>query len=191
MDPVGAQFSFTIAPPIRTIITSGNPPGDLVNSKQMTISFIADQPASGFVCSLDGAAMTPCVSAITYSNLSEGSHTVVIRAIDQFGNMDPVGASKTWTVDTIAPVVSNFTTTVTTNSITVTWTTSEPATGRVNYGVGSALNQNTAEVTTMEVTHSIRIVGLSSNTSYSVRVIGRDAAGNTYISNVITARTNR
>jgi hypothetical protein len=190
-DPIGASFSFTIAAPIQTIITSSSPPNAIVNVNYMTISFTADQPAQGFVCSLDGAVFTSCVSAVTYTGLTDGQHTVLIKAIDQFGNMDPVGATKTWTVDTQAPVVSNVTTSVTTSSITVSWTTSEPATAEVNYGVGSALNQNTAEITTLDTTHSIKLVGLSSNTTYSIRVMGKDAAGNSYVGSVITARTSR
>ncbi len=191
IDQVGTSFNFEIAAPIRTIITGGNPPGGLTNINSMTISFTADQPAQSFICSLDGAPFTTCVSAITYNNLSNGTHTAVIKAIDQFGTVDPVGASKTWRVDTIAPTVSGLSTTSTTNSITVNWTTSETATGRVNYGVGTSLNQNSAEVITLDAGHSIRIVGLSSNTVYSIRVLGRDEAGNSYISHTITARTNR
>ncbi len=191
IDQVGASFNFEILSPIRTIITGGNPPGGLTSINSMTISFTADQPAQSFICSLDGAAFTTCVSAVTYSNLSNGSHTVVVKAIDQFGNVDPIGDSRTWRVDSVAPIVSGLSATVTTNSITVNWTTNEPATGRVNYGINTSLNQNSAEVITLDLGHSIKIVGLSSNTIYSIRVLGRDEAGNSYISHTITARTNR
>ncbi len=191
IDQVGVSFNFEIFSPIRTIITGGNPPGALTSINSMTISFTADQPAQSFICSLDGGPFATCVSAVTYGNLSNGTHTFLVKAIDQFGNIDPIGASMTWRVDSMAPVASGFTTTATSNTITVNWTTNEPATGRVNYGLGSSLNQNSAEVITLNVGHSIKLVGLSSNTLYSIRVLGRDEAGNSYVSITYTARTNR
>jgi hypothetical protein len=114
-----------------------------------------------------------------------------VKAIDQFGVTESTGASKSWTVDTTPPTITSFTTTSTTNSITVTWFLSEPATGKVAYGVGTSLNQATVETTTTATTYSIKLTGLSSNTLYSIQVSGRDAAGNVYTGPVQTARTSR
>lgn len=191
VDPVGASYSFTVYPPIQTSILSSNPAGSVVKSKTMSISFSANQPTSGFVCSLDGAAFSSCSSPASYSGLGDGNHSFTVKAIDQAGTMDAVGASKAWTVDTTAPTITSFTTTTTTNSITVTWFLNEAGTGKVNYGVGTALNQATVETSTTATTYSIKLTGLSSNTMYSIQVSGKDAAGNTYTGNVQTARTNR
>jgi hypothetical protein len=105
--------------------------------------------------------------------------------------MDQTGASKSWTIDTVTPTITSLTTTTTTNSITITWYTSESTTGKVNYGVGTSLNQSTAETSTYVSPQVIKITGLSSNTTYSIQVSGRDAAGNVYTSTVYTVRTNR
>jgi hypothetical protein len=191
VDPVGASYSFTVYSPIQTTIISSSPSAALVNVKTMSISFTANQPASGYRCSLDGAAFTSCTSPVSYSGLADGAHTFTVKAIDQFGVTESTGASKSWTVDTTPPTITSFTTTSTTNSITVTWFLSEPATGKVAYGVGTSLNQATVETTTTATTYSIKLTGLSSNTLYSIQVSGRDAAGNVYTGPVQTARTSR
>ncbi len=59
-----------------------------------------------FECALDAAPFTACTSPISYSGLSDGSHTFAVRAIDQVGNVDPTPASFTWLVDTLAPTTS-------------------------------------------------------------------------------------
>jgi len=67
------------------------------------ISFTStDQTATSFTCSLDGVAATPCTSPYPVSNLSEGSHTVFVRAQDSFGRISLPG-SVTWVVDSTAP----------------------------------------------------------------------------------------
>ncbi|MEX2393339.1 MAG: hypothetical protein WD826_02550, partial [Actinomycetota bacterium] len=58
-----------------------------------------------FVCSLDGADFAACTSPVDYTNLSDGTHTFTVRAVDDVGNMG-APASRTWTVDGTAPVVT-------------------------------------------------------------------------------------
>ena len=61
---------------------------------------------AGYECSLDGAAYAGCVSPMAVTGLAEGRHTVLVRARDAAGNVDPTPASRTWVVDTTAPVVT-------------------------------------------------------------------------------------
>ena len=56
-----------------------------------------------FECKLDGGEFIPCASPVTYSGLAEGSHTLLVRAKDASGTVDPTPASRRWTVDTLAP----------------------------------------------------------------------------------------
>lgn len=61
-----------------------------------------------FECRLDGSPWSACSSPIEYSDLSEGSHTFEVRAIDS-RSMDYSPASRTWTVDTTKPPPSDTT----------------------------------------------------------------------------------
>jgi cysteine-rich repeat protein len=67
-------------------------------------------PSSGiasYTCSLDGAAFVPCVMSATnvvhLSNLSEGSHTLLVNTTDKAGNSSLSADSVTWVVDTVPP----------------------------------------------------------------------------------------
>ncbi len=181
VDPVGASFAFTVFPPIATQITSASVP-PLTNQSAITINFAANQSPATFVCSVDGAAPAPCVSPASYSGFSEGAHTFQVWAIDGFGGTDSVGASYSWTVDSTAPVVSNIGTTRTRTSVTITWTTNEPASSRVHWGPGTATDRTTVEDFSLKTSHSVTITGLMPNTTYSFHVAGSDQAGNAYFS---------
>ena len=100
-----ANGSFTVtvrdttAP--ETAIDSG--PSRTVNIASASFGFSSSEAGSTFECSLDGAAFGSCTSPKAYDNLSEGSHTFEVRATDAAGNTDATPASRTWTVDTVAP----------------------------------------------------------------------------------------
>ncbi|MBX3023161.1 MAG: fibronectin type III domain-containing protein [Bdellovibrionales bacterium] len=190
-DPAGASYAFDVLNPIVTTITGRIPSSDVSNQSSATFEFSANQATSLFLCSLDGAPATVCNSPVSYSGLSDGPHTFNVKGVDVAGNMDAVGASSSWSVDTTAPVPNNISPTATTNSITVNWTTSEPATEQLRYGVGVAVTSQTPETATYTTSHSIRITGLSPNTMYTIQVFGRDQAGNTYLSATRTVRTSR
>ena len=49
------------------------------------------------------ADFDPCTSPQPYSSLAQGAHTFDVRAVDPAGNADPTPASRSFTVDTVAP----------------------------------------------------------------------------------------
>jgi len=63
----------------------------------------AGSGVAGFECSLDDAAYEACDDAFTLSGLSDGLHTLRVRAVDRAGNADPTPYAWTWRVDTVAP----------------------------------------------------------------------------------------
>ena len=86
-------------PPVPTI-TSG-PSGTTTGSD--TFTFTGETGAT-FECRVDAGAWAACVSPKAYPTLADGPHTFDVRAIDQAGNAGPV-ASRSWTIDSTAPVV--------------------------------------------------------------------------------------
>jgi hypothetical protein len=103
-DPSPASRSFTVdtvAP--QTTIDSG--PSGLTNDDSPSFDFSSEAGAS-FECRLDSdqeADFDPCTSPQSYSSLGEGAHTFEVRAVDAAGNPDPSPASRSFTVDTVAP----------------------------------------------------------------------------------------
>lgn len=193
-DLLGASHAFTVVAPIETFITATNPTALITNNTAMTISFTASQPASGFMCSLDGAPLASCTSAISFVELFDGPHNFVVRAIDQYGTMDTIGDSHSWIVDTVPPSPSSPPTlTIGVNTILVTWTTNEPATSHLEWGIGGTANINrvTPDDGVYSTNHSVLLSGLTSNTLYSLRVAGHDQAGNDYVGAAVSVRTRR
>jgi hypothetical protein len=66
-------------------------------------TFSADDPAATFECQLDGGAFQPCATPVTTTPLSDGPHAIGVRATDRIGNVEATPATRTFTVDTVAP----------------------------------------------------------------------------------------
>ena len=85
-----------------TSLTS-TPPAQSTSSSA-TFNFTGSDNVGGtgvtyFQGSLDGSAFATAVSGVTYANLSNGSHTFAVRAVDAAGNIDPSPATYTWQVN--------------------------------------------------------------------------------------------
>jgi subtilisin-like proprotein convertase family protein len=78
-------------------------PGSPVNQTSATFEFISDDNGATFECKLDAEPFGPCPALTTLGGLSEGSHTLQVRAIDGSDNEDPSPGSHTWVVDTTPP----------------------------------------------------------------------------------------
>ena len=86
-----------------SIISNG--PGSSTNSTSASFPFTSPGPGVVFECSLSRSApFTSCTSPKSYSNLTVGSHTFRVRAIDAAGNVDLTPASYPWTIQSGAPV---------------------------------------------------------------------------------------
>jgi hypothetical protein len=97
----GAAYVFELdTTPPETMITSG--PSGLTNSATSVFEF-SSEPGAGFACRFDSDAFAPCTSPHTTGGLSQGAHTFEVRATDAAGNVDGSPASRSFTVDTVAP----------------------------------------------------------------------------------------
>lgn len=189
-DQEGASDLFMATAPLNTIINSASAT-NLVNFSTQTIAFSSSVSGATFKCALDSGAMAPCTSPVSFSGLSEGAHTFTVKAVAPWGQTDNVGASVSWSVDTVAPTVTGTSFTTTSTTATINWTTNEPATSSLLWGLTPNTNNTVPDDGVLKTSHSIRIVGLSPSTNYSVRPTGHDQAGNQYVAGPFIVRTAR
>ncbi len=182
-DPAGntgsaASYTWTVDTVAPNTTITANPAAQ-TNSTSASFSFTSTQSGSTFQCSLDGAAFAACTSPKSYTGLTNGSHTFQVQATDNAGNTDPTPASYTWTVDTVAPVVSNVAvSSITISTAVITWTTDEPSNSQVQYGTTTAYGSTTPLDSTLAASHVVNLSGLTRGTLYHFRVKSSDAAGN-------------
>jgi PKD repeat protein len=85
--------------------------------------------------------------------------------------------------DTTPPIISNVEVhNITETSVTITWTTDEPSTSQVEYGLNTAYEHLTHYDLNFVTIHTVDITGLSSHTAYDFRVRSKDSAGNESLS---------
>jgi hypothetical protein len=103
-DPTPATRTWTVdlTPPDTTIVSG---PTGAVPIASASFTFASNETNVTFACSLDGAPFTACTSPQSFSGLAQGAHTFAVRATDAALHDDPTPATRTWTVDTIAPDV--------------------------------------------------------------------------------------
>ncbi|HLO34183.1 MAG TPA: Ig-like domain-containing protein, partial [Anaerolineales bacterium] len=128
-----------------------------------------------------------CSSPAAYSSLVNGPHTFQVRATDAVGNTDSTPASRTWTVDTIAP--TGVAITAPTNNASVTGQVTISASASDNVGIASVgfyvdgqllATDTSAPYSTTWNTNKV------SKTSHTLYAIAADAAGNTTQSATVT-----
>jgi hypothetical protein len=161
--------------PPETNITSPDPPSP-TNETSTSFEFSASEPGS-FECSLDvvdGGAFAPCTSPRSYNGLPGGVRTFQVRAKDLAGNTDSSSASRTWTIDVVAPtttITSAPPTTTTQTSAQFLFTSNEPGIFECSL---DALNAGAFAPCTSPTNYA----GLPGGTR-TFRVRARDQAGNT------------
>jgi hypothetical protein len=94
-------------------------------------------------------------------------------------------------VEYVAPqIVNNFVNAAATyDSATITWTTNEPATGFVEWGLGAGPLDRITGGRTLTTAHSVTLTGLAGATTYSFRVRSADAFRNLTRSQIRTFQT--
>lgn len=81
--------------------------------------------------------------------------------------------------DTTAPAITGVTVSdITSSAATITWTTDEPASSQVEYGLTATYGSTTASDTNMVTSHSVTLSGLSPSTIYYYVAVSLDKAGN-------------
>lgn len=106
---------------------------------------------------------------------------VVIEACDLVGNcMTPVSYQFTTAApDTTPPIISNATAAPLAVAAIIKWTTNEPATSMVDYGLTNGYELGTVEDTVLKTSHQLQIKNLQPNTTYQFRIRSTDEQNNT------------
>jgi hypothetical protein len=116
-----------------------------------------------------------------------------VVSTDEFGNTatsDDLAFQTPVPPDTVSPTISGTQATdITTTSATIVWTTNEPASSQVEYGVTSGYGSSTTLTPALVTAHSQAMSGLQPSTLYYLRVTSRDAAGNVATSTGFSFRT--
>jgi hypothetical protein len=102
-DPTPASYTWQVdtslgdvTPPVTTILSGPPNPSP---STSATFTYASNEPGSTFECRLDGGPFSSCpAGGQDYLDLTNGSHTFEVFAIDHAGNPDPSPASYTWMV---------------------------------------------------------------------------------------------
>src|SRR5207253_4887198 len=93
------------------------------------------------------------------------------------------------TLDNVPPVISAVSASgITATGATITWTTNETADSQVEYGLTTAYGSLTTLNTSLVLSHSQALSGLTPATLYHYRVKSKDAAGNLATSGDFTDR---
>jgi hypothetical protein len=100
--PTSYMWTIDTTPPSAAPTITAGPTG-LTNSASASFSFSGESGAK-FQCALESTASpAACTSPASYSSLAQGAHTFYVRQIDVAGNVGALFASRSWTVDTVAP----------------------------------------------------------------------------------------
>jgi len=93
--------------------------------------------------------------------------------------------------DKTAPTISEVSASdITETSATITWTTDEPATGEVEYGLTTSYGSTaTSPIDAFVTNHSVPLSGLDENTTYHYRVKSKDESDNEAVSGDYTFTT--
>lgn len=165
-----AAFAYTIDTVAPTSSLTGGPSG-LTNTSSASFSFTSADATATFQCRLDTAAWSACSAPQGLTALADGPHTFAVRAVDAAGNVEATPPSRTWTIDTVAPVTSitaGPTGTTAATSASLEFASSELGSSfacRLDAGGWSPCNTPDA-------------LSALSNGSHTFDVRARDAAGN-------------
>jgi Bacterial Ig-like domain len=91
-------------PPPQPTIVSGPPQPSGASDAQF--AFSDPEAGVGYRCQLDGGGFLSCPNPQTYLSLSDGTHTVVVEAVDAAGNVSDPTPPYSWLIDTVRPVVA-------------------------------------------------------------------------------------
>ncbi len=154
---------------------------------------VSDASPTTTECKIDSISFAVCASPFEPVLTASGSHIFTLKATDAAGNIGVASAQFETVIPATLHVLAQQTASATSDSITITWTTTHPATSRVVWdtvshepvgantcnptAVASASFEcygyanTTGEDSQLVVSHSVTISGLAAATSYYFRPV--------------------
>ena len=133
---------------------------------------------------------TVTVRQLTSSQISDTNETanLVVPTLNTVPNFNATSVFSlppysmtvlTWAAPSSpTPLISAVATSgITSSSVTITWTSSQPTTTQVAYGVTSAYGSTSTLVSTLTTAHSVTLTGLTPGTSYNFAAMGTNGSG--------------
>ena len=160
-------ISDPVSPPATPVLSGA--PSSLTNQTSASISF-SSEGADSYTCSVDGGAFAACTSPKSLTGLSDGAHSLSVKAVNTGGESS--AATANWTVDATAPAAPTITSapaaTTTSTSASIAFTGESGATFSCSIDNGAFAT----------CTSPRALSGLAIG-AHSFRVRATDAAGNT------------
>ena len=122
--------------------------------------------------------------SVTVALNQSTTNSFTAKSSDEAGNTSAPSSAVVITeataADTTAPVVSNIqSSSITASSASISWSTNELATSRIEYGLTSAYGSFSAvDASADNTSHSVALSSLTSGSTYHYRVISGDTLGN-------------
>jgi len=179
--------TYDTTPPETTIISG---PTGTIATTSVTFQWTGEDDVSNvsdllYSYRMDDAGWSSYSGATSqeFTDLVEGDHTFQVRAKDEAGNIDPTSATRTFSVDTIPPLISDVhPANVTASGATITWDTDELADSQVEYGPTTSYGSLTTLDPNLVTDHNVSLSGLTESSIYHYRVRSKDAIGNLALS---------
>ena len=164
------------------------------------VTWTTDQPTTSEIVygvnTFYGAATTPDNTLLTNHSMtlfgltpgtmyhyfiqsSNASGTVATTSDQTFMTLGTSTATTTATSTTPAPILSNISATSTSDGVggTITWTTDQPATSEVLYGLNTFYGASTTLNTGMVTEHSVNVSNLVASSTYHFKIMSTNASG--------------
>ena len=192
------DYTFTTADTTPPSLTAS--PVSSVNEKSASVTWVTDEPADSQVyygltssygqqTTLDTTKVIPHSQTIT-GLTSNTTYHFQVRTRDAFGNLTQT-PDQTFTTlpDLTPPTISGVSTFVSGTNLTINWTTDEPATSQVGYGIAASYGSQSTLDPSLVLTHSVTVTGLTSNALYYFHLLSSDASSNLRDSGTLTVNT--
>lgn len=180
-------------PTISAIASSTGPTSATINwtTDEAATSTVRYGLTSGYGSASTSASLVTTRSIVLTGLTPSTVYHYQVSSSDPSGNL-ATSSDLTFTtaaVDTTAPTVSSVVSNPSSATAVITWTTNEPASSQVEYGLTSSYTSSTTLSPTATTSHSVVITGLTASTTYHFRVRSVDSSGNVGSSTDATFRT--